>query len=60
MESVNQVINAAVTTQHVKPQKYNVGFVKKDFNQYVRQEYKNTNGKNHTEKMQNVAKKYKS
>jgi len=60
MEKVNQIINAAVTTQHVKPQKYNVGMVKRDFNQFVRQEYKNTGGNNHREKMQNVAKKYKS
>ena len=60
MEEVNQVINAAVTTQHVNPHKYNVGMVKKDFNQFVRQEYKNTGGNNHTEKMQAVAKKYKS
>tara|TARA_Y100000389_G_scaffold88985_1_gene85460 strand:- start:3644 stop:3826 length:183 start_codon:yes stop_codon:yes gene_type:complete len=60
MEKVNQIINAAVTTQHVKPQKYNVGMVKRDFNQYVRQEYKNISGTNHTEKMQAVAKKYKS
>jgi hypothetical protein len=60
MESVNHVINTAVTTQHVKPHKYNVGFVKKDFNQFVSQNYKNTNGQTHTEKMQNVAKKYKS
>ena len=49
MEKVNQVINAAVTTQHVKPQKYNVGMVKKDFNQFLKTEYKNTSGQNHTE-----------
>ena len=60
MEKVNQVINAAVTTQHVKPHKYNVGMVKRDFNQFLKNEYKNTNGENHKEKMQNVAKKYKS
>ena len=60
MEKVNNTINTAITNQHVKPQKYNVGMVKKDFNQFVRQEYKNTNGENHKQKMQNVAKKYKS
>ena len=60
MEKVNNTINTAITNTHVNPKKYNVGFVKKDFNQYVRQEYKNTHGENHKQKMQNVAKKYKS
>lgn len=60
MESVNNTINTAITNQHVKPQKYNVGMVKKDFNQFVRQEYKNTSGQTHKEKMINISKKYKS
>jgi len=54
------VINSAISNQQVKSQKYNVGMVKKDFNQFVKQNYRNTSGNNHTEKMQSVAKKYKS